>query len=395
MKLQNQENQKLIYAIYGITGVIIIALIVYLRNFFIKPAQIPLKPVIPKGEISAKSSPRPFKIRGSIPYWDQYEAFKSFNTNTATFNSVSLFWYFLDEQEGGLRKYTDAVYDPQIIEFAHKNGAQVSAVITNLPEAKGSTWDSNRVERILDNTKLRNFHIQEIKSLIVEKGFDGVTIDYEEIDQREEDSFTLYIAELVETLRPLGKFVGVALHPKLGERSDRQYSFQNWERLAPVADELYIMAYGEHWDEGRPGPIASAEWVGKIVAYLKQLNVPLEKFYLGIPLYGYDWNKDSKDKAKGLTYRDVKRLMEQYDIGDEWGEDTPAPFFQYKDENGDQHEVWFENGPSVEVKVQLAREAGFGGVTFWRLGGEDPEVWERVRKFISTPSAQPSQPSAS
>ena len=59
------------------------------------------------------------------------------------------------------------------------------------------------------------------------------------------------------------------------------------------------------------------------------------------------------------------------------------------------HEVWFENGPSVEVKVQLAREAGFGGVTFWRLGGEDPEVWERVRKFISTPSAQPSQPSAS
>ena len=34
-------------------------------------------------------------------------------------------------------------------------------------------------------------------------------------------------------------------------------------------------------------------------------------------------------------------------------------------------------------KIKLAESAGFGGVSFWRLGGEDPEIWDKLpRKFI-------------
>lgn len=322
----------------------------------------------------------PLKIRGSIPYWDQKQAIDSFKTHAGFINSVSLFWYFLSE-DGSLSKYAAAYEDTDVIEFARKNNIKTTAVITNLPEANGTTWDSERVEKVIANNASRDKHIEEIFTQIKKIGVDGVTIDYEEVDGDLQDKFTQFTRDLAVKFHAEGLFVGIALHPKTGSAQDKSFRFQNWKELALVADELYIMAYGEHWNEGTPGPIASSTWLNKIISYAKNSQVPLNKFYLGVPLYGYDWELESGDKASGLTYKQIKDIMVRFDIEKEWGEDTPAPFFGYTDKSGNAHEVWFENAASVEEKLRLAREAGFGGVTFWRLGGEDEEVWERVAKI--------------
>lgn len=318
----------------------------------------------------------PLKIKGSIPYWDQTRAFASFQENVEDFTYVNLFWYFL-AKEGKIQKYDFAQENQQIISFAQSKNVKVFAVITNLPEQEGSTWDSKRVEEVLKNNSTQEKHIQDIVNQLESLNFDGVIIDYEEVHFSQRDKFSQFIKKLSESLHQKGKILAVALHPKTRTGSGNG-KFQDWEELVKHVDHLNIMAYGQHWDQSQPGPIAGLSWVKQIIEYTKSLRVPLDKFYLGIPLYGYDWNKNDDQEATGLTFLDVQELLIENNLKEGWDEKAKSPYLKYA-VDGDEHEVWFENANSVLEKINLAKEAGFQGISFWRLGGEDPKIWEIVK----------------
>lgn len=315
-------------------------------------------------------------VRAAIPYWDQENAVESFKKNADLINNISLFWYYLDST-GEIQKYEYAKEDRSIIDFAHENSVKVSAVITNLPEI--GSWDSERVKRVLENEQTISDHVDNIKQLLIEKNFDGVTIDYESIDPSERDNFSKFVKRLSEVLHKDGKYIEVALHPIKDEKTERQYFFQDWKNLSENADRVYIMAYGQHSDEDDSGPIASIDWVFQILSYAKNQNIPQEKLFLGIPLYGYDWHKDSDEPAEGLTFQDVSNLLLEKGVVAEWDENSKSPHLSY----GGDHKVWFENGRSVEEKIKLAKEFGLAGITFWRLGEEDPNVWNVIKEYRS------------
>lgn len=318
---------------------------------------------------------KPLKIRVSIPYWDQEQATKSFKEHSASVNEIALYWYYLSDT-GQIQKYEYAKEDLELISFAHQQGIKVNLLISNLPE-QGS-WDAGRVERVISSKDRRSQHISDIATKLKSLDADAVTIDYEQLNGRQKANFSQFIKELKQALFSQGKFVGVALHPKNGSKSDAAYSFQDWTELSRWADELYIMAFGEHWDESHSGSVASIPWVTKIVNYVQRLKLPKEKIYLIAPLYGYDWIEESDNKATGLTFTDVGKLIKKYQVTLSWDEKAKSPFLQYQNE--EKHTVWFENAASVSEKIKLAKQAGLGGVSFWRLGGEDPLFWSKLKQ---------------
>lgn len=323
----------------------------------------------------------PLQIKGSIPYWDQENAFLSVQKNPASLNYINLFWYYLGA-DGDIKKYQYAKEDKKIISFAHENNIKVFAVLTNLPEKEDSSWDSKRVEKILNDSNLREKHIRDILVKLEEVDFDGVIIDYEEVNSSQKNKFSDFIKQLSFYLNSKGKLVAVALHPKKTPQDEKNGigAFQDLKALAQSANHINIMAYGEHYDESEPGPIASIPWLREIIGYLKSLKIPPEKIYLGIPLYGYNWTKDHDEPAVGLTYIDVFNLAKKQSVNVSWDEKSKSPYFTYE-EDGDNHEVWFENARSVSEKIKLAKEAGLAGITFWRFGGEDPAIWNKIQEF--------------
>ena len=52
-----------------------------------------------------------------------------------------------------------------------------------------------------------------------------------------------------------------------------------------------------------------------------------------------------------------------------------APFFQYTDEQGRRHEVWFEDARSAQAKFDTAKRYGLGGISYWALGYPFPQNW--------------------
>ena len=328
-------------------------------------------PIVSTPPLSKKADS--FIMRAAIPYWDQENAVSSMKKHTDLIDYFSLFWYYVDE-EGDIQKYNSAVEDTSLITFEHDNDIQVSAVITNLPE-EGS-WDSDRVENIIADDEKMNKHIRDIRSLLKRLNFDGVTIDYESVDANQRQNFSKFVDKLSLALDKDEKYVEVALHPKKGI-FPTQYAFQDWETLGKGSvDRIYIMAYEEHYDEGEPGPVASFPWVTQIVNYAKNQDFDHSKLLLGIPLDGYDWDTDSDDAANGLTFEEVEQLLDDQDESVSWDDKLRSPYFEY-----DTHEVWFENARSFEEKIKLAKENGLGGITLWRLGGEDEKIWDVIRKY--------------
>jgi spore germination protein len=61
---------------------------------------------------------------------------------------------------------------------------------------------------------------------------------------------------------------------------------------------------------------------------------------------------------------------------------SESPSFKYTDEQGRQHEVWFENADSTALKLQAAKAAGIRGVYLWMISSEDDRTWATVRKII-------------
>jgi len=315
------------------------------------------------------------KIRGAIPYWDQDNAFTSFKNNLNAFTYISVFWYYLDDV-GNIETYQYAREDKSIIDFAHTHNVRVISTITNLPDS--GNWDSKeRVEQVIDDSSKRAKHIRDIVALTEKFNFDGILIDYEEVSASHKDAFSHFIAELAGALHQKGKLLAVSLHPKRQKADNAIGAFQDWQALANSSDQLSIMSYDQHYDTSDPGPIASIGWLRKIIAYAQSSHIPMQKFFLGLSPDGYDWNKDNDQAAQGVTYDDIQKLLQEHRIKETWDETASAPYFLYE-QNGDKHEVWFENARSIDEKIILAKDAGFGGVTFWRLGKEDQSIWKTL-----------------
>lgn len=307
---------------------------------------------------------RSFYKRVSIPYWDQKRAYADFLTMADIVDQAAFFWFFMNE-DGDIVAYEYANTDQALLDQVKELGVETGLVITNLPE-KGD-WDSQRVEAVITDENRKSAHIQNIVDLANDLQVDWINIDYESLDTNLRDEYSTFIEDLSQALHSSKKKLGVALHPRtrrFGYTGLGKY--QDWTKLSRLADHLYLMAYGEHWDGSRPGPIASLDWVEANLKYARSQSVDFSKLIVGVPLYGYDWGEDGQ--ANGLTYQEAVEVASLSSSLINWSDHKQAPFFTYQKE-GERREVWFEDERSLRSKIDLAFESGVGGVFFWRLGG--------------------------
>lgn len=337
-------------------------------TLFIKSSPPPPKPATVK---------QPLLIRGAIPYWDQPAAVQSFADHAGQLNQLALFWYYINS-DGQVTKYQYAQEDPSILTLAHQHHIKVFFTLTNLGEQSGETWDSSRVEKVIANDNSRAKHIDDIMSVLNRLPFDGVNIDYEQVAPSQRANFTTFINQLAARLHQQHKLLSLALHPVTDSQSQQRYSFQDVKALSKPADFMQLMAYDQHENDSDPGPIASNQWVSKALGYLKSRQVPMNKVLLGVPLYGYDWTKDSDSQAADVSYKSEQELMAKHHAELKWDEDAKASYFTYN-QDGQTHEVWFEDARSVQADLRLAQQAGVGGISFWHLGEEDPGIWPEVK----------------
>jgi spore germination protein len=205
-------------------------------------------------------------------------------------------------------------------------------------------------------------------------GFDGINIDYEALRRNQKNQFTQFIQLLGERLDEEDKLLGVAIHPKTGENKPDEANgsqAQDLAALGEASDHLYLMTYDEHNDSSVPGAISSLDWTEEVVTYALSQGVSSEKLFLGVPLYGYEWNLSS-GSARGLEYTEVLPLTQGVSLRTDSA--SLEKTFSYQ-RGASTFEVWYNDADSVAGKAKLAADMGLKGIALWRLGREDPNIW--------------------
>lgn len=278
------------------------------------------------------------------------------------------FWFGVTEQ-GTLVDQSQ----PEAIEIARRSNLHILAIIHNFSDPQMGEL----IHELLTNESLRQRLIDSIESMLENYRFAGVNIDFEFVPPADRAALNAFMEGLYRRLFPRFK-VTISVPAKLSDDPEHPFSGAfDYRFLARFSDQLYILAYDEHFS--MPGPIASIGFVRSVLEYAITV-IPRPKIKLGMAVYGYDWEV-SQGMPRSLTYRQAIELAQRHNATIIYNEEVQEPTFTYT-VNGRRHTVWFENARSFSAKLDLVFEYGLGGIAVWRLGQEDPRIWVVIRNRL-------------
>lgn len=280
-----------------------------------------------------------------------------------------------DKGDGKIRTTRDYAVHQKV----KASGAGIMPRVSNV-DAKG-VWQGDAVSTLLNDTKAQRRFIDALADALVACDAMGVNIDIESLNPEDEKLYVEFLAGLADTLHAHKLYLTVDV-----PMNEDQYDY---EAIGKFADAVVLMAYDEHFSTGKPGPIAGREWFADGLREYVQ-RVPPEKLIVAIGTYGYDWtvNPDgtpaSGHVASAISYNDALRVAQEHRAKIRTSPDSINSFFEYKDKSGLAHQVHFLDAISawnqfVFLHDQAALEfpnQHIGGVSIWRLGFEDPAVWD-------------------
>src|SRR5712692_7154208 len=265
-------------------------------------------------------------------------------------------WFTLRNAQGDIEDEADHA----VIRFAAERRLPIIAMVHNF--RKG--WQADDLHRLLNDERARHNLVDAIGSNLLEHRFAGVNIDFEGLAVNDREPMVLLIRELAAKLHALGLLVTQSVPV-----DDPAYDLV---KLAALNDYLLLMVYDEHYQTGPPGPIASARWFDAQVAKAAQ-SVPLEKAIIGVGNYGYDWVL-GRPSASPVTFADVMTLARSHRAPVVWDEASGSPRLQYQ-LGSERHHVWFLDAVTAVNEARSIVASHVRGVALWRLGAEDPAVW--------------------
>lgn len=297
----------------------------------------------------------------------------SLATNFAQMSGV-IPWAFSLDAKGNVIGQMEAATLANTLEFAGNRQLKTLALISNYDKTTES-FNGALAHELLCSAANRRRAVESVYKTAVNWGINGVNIDFEHVYPSDREYFSQFLRELSSRLRPAGIMLTAAIPAKTHDDPSLSWSGAfDYKAIGQAADRIMLMAYDQHYAGGVPGPIASISWVDRVLQFAVS-QIPREKLVLGVAGYGYSWK--AAGKAGSVTYQKAIELAAK-GSGVRWDATHKAPFASY-----DGQEMWFENAASISHKLDLVNRYNIKGIALWRLGQEDPQMWQVVASKLS------------
>lgn len=255
-------------------------------------------------------------------------------------------------------------------------------VIATLTEE--GIFSNELADVMLNNPEIQAKLINEIANTVREKGYAGVDVDFEYIYPKDRAAYVEFIKNLTAAINPLGAEVFVALAPKTySEQPGLLYEAHDYGALGAVADAVLLMTYEWGYSYGPPMAVAPINKVREVLDY-GVTQIPPNKIFLGIPNYGYDWTLpyvQNESRARTISNTEAVEIAARVGAEIMFDEEAMSPFFEYTDEMGREHIVWFEDARSIDAKMRLIDEYGLRGGGYWTIMNYFPQNWAVVNSL--------------
>ena len=210
------------------------------------------------------------------------------------------------------------------------------------------------------------------------KGYQGLDIDFEYLGALEAENYAQFVSTISQSLNVEGYPVWVALAPKTSDdQPGLLYEGHDYAMLADAANYVFLMTYEWGYKYSSPQAVAPINSIRRVLDYAVT-RIPTNKIYFGIPTYGYDWPLpfvQGQTAATSVSSEQAINIAREYGVEIKYDTASQTPWFNYTDETGVAHEVWFEDPRSINAKLLLADEYNFIGVGYWDLLRPFPQNW--------------------
>ncbi|WP_101697906.1 glycoside hydrolase family 18 protein [Clostridium minihomine] len=266
--------------------------------------------------------------------------------------------------------------DEELIFIARQYGVAPLLHLSTLTEDGG--FSNELAHRALNDMQVQNRLLDNVLTTMRQKNYKGMDVDFEFIYPTDRDRYVQFVQNATTRFNAEGFEVIVALAPKTSsDQPGLLYEGHDYGGLGAAANAVLLMTYEWGYTYGPPMAVAPIPNIRAVLDYAVT-QIARNKIYMGMPNYGYDWPLPfvrGTTRAQSISNIEAVRLAREYRAEILFDERAQAPHFQYTNNQGEVHEVWFEDARSIRSKLALIPEYGFLGVGYWNLMRPFPQNW--------------------
>ncbi len=324
---------------------------------------------------SRRSTPERGEFAAFYVNWDD-NSFAALSAHAAAIDLLVCEWAFVAVGGDSIHTVVDRRVPVLLAGLPAAHRPRVLAMLSNL-DSTTQQFDARRLAALVHRPAARRRAIAQLVGLVRTWDLAGVTIDFEEIPDGLHPAVLAFLAELRRGLDSLPMAPGAG-RPLLTQAVGTGMDPDLLTRYAAINDRLFLMLYDEHYGRGDPGPVASQAWYEHQAESMLRA-VPADKAMLALGAYGYDWN-DAGPAASGdaMTFQDVMQRARDNAVPVQFDRASLNPYIAWTDADSTDHVAWFLDGITAWNEMAAARRLGARGHALWRLGAEDPSLWNAL-----------------
>jgi spore germination protein YaaH len=250
---------------------------------------------------------------------------------------------------------------PDTVGMAPAIASRKTALITTFA---GNRFHPEIVRGLGDNPGIAAVTAGSIASLVDSGGYRGVVIDFEGMTPRDLNQLVIVTKAIADSVRARGVLTVIAV-------PSADTAAYPAALLLQSADYLMPILYDQHWSASPPGPISAPDWVARNLG-VRVAEVGAARIVAALPVYGYRWRKAAETEV--ISYADARRLTTMTNIP--LTRDNASGTLHALSPEG--WEIWVTDEPLLATLVREARQLGVTTFALWRLGLEDPAVWDLI-----------------
>lgn len=330
------------------------------------------------------------EVYGFLPYWLETPKTAA-GLRTDLLTSVSFFDVGID-RNGSLERTSlgypalESASATAIIRTVHAAGVRADLTLASFGFARNRTFLRDRIAQ--------RRAIAQTVALLVARGLDGVTVDFESVYLTDLPAFVRFVEALRRAVRshnPIGRVTVAVGASQAGVVMAAAV-------LKDHADRVLIMGYdyrsGSSTTTGSTDPLArrgggmSLTWTLNLYAAAK---LPMNRLILALPYYGMSWPTKST-RVGAAPARSAYRLSPAYPIrvsevkvpaGARRGYDPVEASAWVMTWDSSRHvwrQTYYDSPKALAAKFSLAKSRGLAGIGLWALGYDNGSIydWEAI-----------------
>lgn len=274
-------------------------------------------------------------------------------------------------------------------EIAEAGNASLMMVVSNLENGQ---FSGELGRAILQSTAVQEVLLENIVEEARRIGrVTDIHFDFEFLPADQREAYNNFLRRAADYLRGEGFLISTALAPKTSaEQTGQWYEAHDYRAHGEIVDFVVLMTYEWGYSGGPPMAVSPINEVERVINYALT-EMPANKIMMGQNLYGYDWTLpfvEGGEYARAVSPQRAVELARDHNVVIQFDYTAQAPHFNYVDDEGSAHKVWFEDARSIQAKFNLMKRLNLRGISYWKLGFAFPQNWLLIEENFNVVKRQ-------